>query len=155
MNKKALSPVIAKILLILLTIAILIIIILWLMGFFSEGILKFKEPIENQCGDIRFKFSITKAEALGFPEIQIANNGLISIFDFYIKYIKENGESEGVYLGKSLDPGSSLSLEIIKSTTDTKEIRVSPVLLGTSKNKNKQYICLDNVQSILLKQVDK
>jgi len=154
MNKKALSPAVSSILLICLIIAIAIIIILWLMGFFSEGLLKFNAPIEKTCKEIKFKFVITDAASTGFPELQISNTGSVAIFDFSIKYIKEDGQSETVFLGKSLDIGNSLKSEIIKGTINTKEIEISPTLLGSSSNKNKQFICIENSQKLILKQVN-
>jgi hypothetical protein len=154
MNKRALTPTISSILLICLIIAIAIIIVIWMMGFFSEGILKFSAPIENTCKEIKFKVVITSTEAVSFPELQISNTGSTPIFDFSIKYVKENGESENVFLGKTLDIGNSLKTEIVRGTINTKEIDISPVLLGISGSKNKQYICLDNTQKISLSQVD-
>lgn len=155
MEKKALSPTVTSILLITLTILIILIITLWLMGFFSESILKFNAPIENSCSKIRFSVSLIRAEDRGYPEIHISNTGSIQIFDFSLEYIKKNKESENTYIGKSLDPGTSLSIEIIGGTIETTKIKIYPILLGETKsNKNKQKICFDYPQEILLNQVN-
>jgi hypothetical protein len=153
MRKKALAPSISAILLIVLTMLILLIITLWLLGFFSESILKFNSPIEKSCNSIRFEASIIRAEDRGFPEIQISNTGSIPIFDFNIKYVSKNKESGNIYLAKSLEPGMSLSSEIIFGTIETERIIIYPVLLGSTKsNKNKQKICFDYYKEIILNQ---
>lgn len=154
MNKKALTPSTSAILLIILTILILLIIALWLMGFFSESILKFNSPIEESCSSVRFEVSLIKAGDKGFPEIQISNTGSIPIFDFNIKSISKNKKSENIYLARSLEPGMSLSSELIFGTVETEKIIIYPILLGSTKsNKNKQKICFDYYKEIILSQV--
>jgi hypothetical protein len=133
----------------------MVIILLWLLGFFSEGILKFNAPIEKACNDVRFKAVIARAEAMNAPQLQISNTGSIQIFDFSIKYIRENKETQTGYVGKPLEPGTSLTIDLIPGSVETKEIQLYPVLLGSTKsNKNKQKICFDNAQSIFVSQVN-
>ena len=152
--KKALAPSTSAVLLIILTLLIILIIALWLMGFFSESVLKFNSPVEESCKSVRFGASVISAGDRGFPEIQISNTGSIPIFDFNIKFISENKKSENIYLAKSLEPGMSLSSEIIPGTIETERIVIYPVLLGSTKtNKNKQKICFDNSKEIILNQV--
>jgi len=155
MGKKALSPTTSSILLIILTIVIILIIILWLMGFFSESILKFNAPIDKSCNQVRFEVSLINAEGTGYPEVQISNIGSIQIFDFNLKYIGSKGKSQNTYLGRQLDPGTSMSVEIIAGTVETTKIQVYPILLGSTKtNKNKQKICFDNSKDIILNQFE-
>jgi hypothetical protein len=153
-KKKALSPQTSGVLLAILTIMIVIIIVLWLLGFFSESILKFNAPIEESCNKARFKASLVNAEGSGFPELQLSNIGSIPILDFNIKYIKGNGKAETEFIGRALDPGNSISLDILLNMTiETKSIEIYPVLLGQTKSKkNKQKICFDFPKTIPLNQ---
>jgi len=154
-TKKALSPAVAKVLLIFFVILVVIIIFIWLMGFFSESVLKFNAPVEESCSKIRFRATLARSETIGYPQLQISNTGSIQIFDFSLKYIRSNKQSETGYVGRSLDPGIALSIDLIPGTVETVEIQVFPIILGSTKsNKNKQKICFDNSQSIKLQQVN-
>lgn len=154
-SRKAISPSVSSMLLVILAVLILIIILLWFLGFFSESIIKFNSPIERVCNQIKFKAALVNAEGTGFPELQISNIGSIQIYDFSLRYKRENGRVETSYIGRQLDPGNSISIELIPGTVETIEIQIIPILLGSTKGQvNKQKICSDNDQLILLKQVN-
>lgn len=138
-NKKALSPVIATVLLILIVVIIAIIILLWARGFIKEQVFKFEDTaIEQTCGEVNFKASYSAGT------LSLVNIGNINIHGFKIQKIKK-GETE-IDEGQkenALAIGESRDIEF--SAGDYAELNIIPILLGkTEKGGVHEYTCPDN-----------
>jgi flagellin-like protein len=154
-QKKAVSPIIATMLLIGIVIVLAIIIFLWLKGFTKEVVTKnlgFGEKnIELVCEDVVMD---AKYETLGSNDkiIYISNNGNAPIYAIKIKkYSIDNtyeieevtysdGSKVNIKQGKtiSLTIGAGKQLDL----TDINKIIILPVLLGNSDSGGtKEYIC--------------
>src|SRR3989344_7659436 len=79
-NKKGVSPIIATILLIVLTLVIASIVFFWLKGLTKEATTKFEGTnIELVCDDVQFDASYSGGT------LTISNLGNVPIYDFNIK----------------------------------------------------------------------
>jgi flagellin-like protein len=148
MDKKALSPVIATILLIALVLVLALIIFLWARGFVSEQIQKFGQPIEDLCSQADFDVELIEG-SLG-KELEIVNRGNAPIHSFDIKEIK-GGDSEIQKFRFSVDVGAAIR-QPISIDYSTEEIVIYPALLGNVKGKtlNKIFTCLGQGKTIKL-----
>ena len=79
-GKKALSPVITTILLVMIAIILAIIILMWARGFIKEGVQKFDNPIEDVRRDVVFN-----AQVAGSKEISVINSGSVPIYKFGVE----------------------------------------------------------------------
>ena len=82
-NKRALSPVIATVLLVMLVLVLAAIIFLWAKGFVGEQLQKRGQPIENICKEVSFNAQFVSSGDF----IEITNLGNIPIYQFDIKSI--------------------------------------------------------------------
>lgn len=147
-DKKALSPVIATVLLIALVLVLASIVFLWARGFVSERIEKFGGiPIQETCGEIGFDFEIYN-KGSGEYDFEIVNQGNIPIYDFELKQISGGNsfpgalDSSGAF---SINSGDSKSIdEVYLGTID--KIILYPRILGSisGSNKGQVFTCLEN-----------
>ena len=138
MKKKALSPVITTILLILIAIILALIILVWARGFIREQLTKFDEPINMACDDVSFSVSLVG------DKLTVTNTGNVPIYRVGIK-VGGIGSSDITYSEPlNLLPGSSDSVTFSGGGIS----RVIPVIIGKTKdNSFKEYNCLNNWKS--------
>ncbi len=141
-DKKAVSPIIATVLLIMLVIILAIIILLWSQGFIKEKVLKFGKPIENVCAEVSIRTFVNADDTYGFTNI-----GNVPIYAVDIKTTRKGGsdiEHVDIAGGGKVDIGLSTifkSVPKIDETTD-KEIKLIPIILGETKSGAvKEYTC--------------
>jgi flagellin-like protein len=144
-NKKGVSPVIATILLISLTVVIGVIIFLWFRGMTQETITKLGgKNIELVCGEVQFNADYSGGK------LYLSNTGNVPIFEFdieenrgssystkSIKELSENWPSQGLNQGGSFSEDISLDSNIEK-------IILIPVLIGNSEKGKKAFLCDKN-----------
>ncbi len=136
-NKKAISPVITTISLILLALVLASIIFLWAKGFIGEQVSKFDRPISESCGNV-----VLKAAASG-EGIKITNNGNVAVFKVGVRLTASDGSSSINDELINLVPGASLT--IFPSIPEGSKVDLIPILLGkTSKGGSSEFTCLDN-----------
>jgi flagellin-like protein len=145
MSKKALSPIIATIILILLAIIIAIIILLWANRFVSEALTKEvggqEMGAQQACSEVVFS-----AEPSG-ANIDISNTGDVPIYGFEIKKIAQGTTDKDIIYDKNIGPGLSGSVEeeAIESG-EYNELEVIPIILVKSeKGKTSPYVCEDSI----------
>jgi flagellin-like protein len=140
-NRKGLSPVITTVLLVALVIIIISIIFLWFRGMIEEGVTKFGKNIKLVCDDVEFETSYSSGT------LNIVNTGNIPIFSVNLKLskggnyqTKEISEFGVGWPTSGLNQGGTFSANInVGSGTD--KLIVLPVLIGTSSEGKKTYIC--------------
>lgn len=150
-KKRGLSPVIASVLLIMLTILLALIIFLWARGFITEQVEKFGQPIEELCKSVDFSVSRIQGEG-DYDTLEIVNRGGTNINSFEIKLFKA-GNSESNKFDLVLHPTESLSREIdlrMEDGTYPQKIEIFPILVGNVKGKtiNRPYVCIDYGKTI-------
>ncbi|GAG16261.1 unnamed protein product, partial [marine sediment metagenome] len=90
MKNKAISPVIATVLLVAIVVVIGLIIFMWFKGLSEETITKFgKKNIKLVCNDVKFDASYSS----GTGTLSISNTGTVPIIDFQIKKSVAGGYS--------------------------------------------------------------
>ena len=142
MKKKALSPVITTILLVLLAIVLASIILLWARGFVKETPLKFDSslnedrPIQELCDKVRLEF------ALFGNEISINNLGAIPVNKIQV-ITSAGGSSSSTDYEINVNSGDSKSVTSGVDLTG-KKVEIVPILLGKLKTGYAQYSCLNN-----------
>jgi len=141
-NRKGVSPLIATIILIAVSIAIVGVIFFWLRGMIAENVDKFGSPIESQCDKVIFTASATG------NIISVNNQGNIPIVGMNVK-IKTNGKTLTKSIRKPLDgvisPGESdiITLEPEFLFASAQQKTVTPVIQGKGVNSGKisRYVC--------------
>lgn len=127
-NKKAVSPIIATVLLIMIVIVLAIIIIIWSQGFISEliskEILGNKKRLDEWCSQRNLEGLINQDGTFA-----IKNKGQVPIFAFNVKTVSA-GDSNLERVSESLNPSYTLPFDIYLSSYDS--IKVIPILLGTT-----------------------
>jgi flagellin-like protein len=145
-KKKGLSPTITTILLIALTVVIIGIIFLWFRGLVEEGVVKFGKNIQLVCEDVDFDASYSSDTGL----ISITNRGNIPVFTVNLE-ISESGNYRTRNI-KDIDAGLSWPPKglnqdgnfignIKNDVGSATKIKVLPVLIGTSKEGQKTFVC--------------
>lgn len=151
MNKNALSPVVATVLLISLVLVLALIIFLWARASIPEQLEKLGEPVENSCEDV-----VLVAEFDSFSNIlTILNNGNIPVHSFQIGVRK--GFSLNYYEGDftalpSLRGGETINFDLsINAPSSGDKIVVVPVLLGKSSKSGelKAFVCDENYGQVV------
>lgn len=146
-DRRALSPVIATTMLILLVLVLAAIIFLWMKGFVSEQIMKFDKPTEQICQEVSFDAQLTSP-----TELEISNTGNIPISSFEIKRVLPSGNSEIKNFAFSVDPGQAIRGEFSQVQEEVAaKLIVYPVVVGNVKGKslNKAYTCTGQSKNII------
>ena len=144
-NKKGVSPIIATILLIALTIIIALIVFQWMKGFTKEAITKFDGTnIELVCNDVQFEASYSNGNLV------ISNIGNVPIYDFNAKleYLGGHETTDLTTMDpqwNGIMPGGIFSKDI-SIQSDTTTITLIPVLLGVNKDGEQKTQACDERQ---------
>jgi flagellin-like protein len=137
MRKKALSPVITTVLLVLLAIILALIIFIWARGFTQERLTKFDgtetRPAEEVCNSVNFQASLANGQ------ISIINTGNIPIYKLGFKLSGAFGAKISYSNETNIVPGGS---KIIQINDADKIDKVIPIILASSKdNKVHEFTC--------------
>ena len=143
-NKKAVSPVIATILLIAIVVVIAVIIFLWFRSINQETITKFGGTnIELICGDAAFDADYFEGS------LYISNTGNVPIFSFKVKSFWQGGHKtseiteiveEGTWPEVGLNQGGTFFTTINFNPTPERLVLI-PILRGNSDAGEKNYEC--------------
>jgi flagellin-like protein len=138
-NKKALSPIITTVLLIVMALILAMIIFMWAVGFFREQVSKADQPIENICPEVNLQASI-----VGDKLLSLNNQGDYAIYKITIK-VSGAGTSDKEDVQIDLQPAGS---KLVDSTLQLSgsNVQIIPILLGTSKKTGavKEYSCINS-----------
>src|SRR3989344_7688515 len=154
-GRKAVSPVIATVLLIMIVIILAIIILLWSRGFIKEKILKFDKPIENVCSEVSIRTFVNDDDTGSGFSYGFTNIGNVPVYAVDVK-ISEGGSSEIVHAGQleggQVDVGLSTILEGVPGIQKdvTSKVKIIPVLLGKNKDGAiKEFTCPEQSAFVL------
>lgn len=132
-EKKAISPVIATVLLIAIVIVLAFIIFLWAKGFISESVIKEGENVKYACEKVNLE-----AEYDG-STLDIINSGNVPVYKLDVKGIIE-GEKETIDVEGGLAVGQPASIDL--SDYDSYDsLEIHPVLLGEASSSKKSSVC--------------
>ena len=142
-SKKAVSPVIATVLLIGMVVVMGAILFLWLRGFTQEAVTKFDKNVDLVCNDVQFQASYSSDGTLG-----ISNVGNVPIYDIKVK-VSDGGNFETMdikelsenWKSSGLNPGRTFSGNVNSYVVGAKSITLIPVLIGSSASGEKSFTC--------------
>lgn len=148
-TKKAVSPLVSTVLLIMIVIVLALIIIMWSRGFIKEAITKDiagqVETVDNLCRQIKLSAVVNDADgSFGFT-----NNGNIPIYSFDVKFT-ENGSSNLDRRNIPANPGITIMINGSGKYTDHTEIKIIPILLGKIKSGSTQEFTCPDENGIVL-----
>ena len=145
-NKKAVSPVIATVLLIAIVVVIAVIIFLWFRGLGRETITKFGgKNIELVCDEVDFEVEYSEGN------LYIFNLGNVPIYNFQLTSFWPGGH-ERIDVNETVVPDwPELGLNqggtyfgTVSLNADTEEIILTPILRGNSDAGEKNHDCNEN-----------
>ncbi len=148
LKKRGLSPVIASVLLIAIALVVATMIFIWAKNFVKEKTLKFDEPIENSCQNVKFSAEADLNSADEELTISVNNIGNVAIYGAEIRRkIAGSNENLGAgYFDNGLSPGIGKSIVLDVADKDVRisdELSIIPILLGETKDYNKPHVCSD------------
>tara|TARA_Y100000310_G_C20636460_1_gene791426 strand:- start:837 stop:1295 length:459 start_codon:yes stop_codon:yes gene_type:complete len=143
MKKRAVSPVIATILLITIGIVLATIIFIWATSFIGESVQKFDKAIELSCDKVNFDAEVSFSNSKHF--LNVINRGDVPIYDLVVTS-KQSGsrktvDFEGNKQGE-VNIGETISFEL-DPLGNINELVVVPTILGESDTGKKSYTCED------------
>lgn len=142
-TKKAISPIITTVLLILIAIILAVIILLWARGFISEKISKFvpaqsqDRPIEEACN------LVVLSAGINGNQLSIINQGDIPVYKIGVRVTASSSGDSTIkeYDTTGLNPGQTKLLTTTQSLSGNK-VEIVPILIGKSEKKgNVEYNC--------------
>ncbi len=136
MKKRGISPVIATVLLIAMVVVIGLIVFLWFRGMIQEEGTKFGKNVKLVCNDVDFDASYSGGI------LSIANRMPTPIYRMKLKIFKEGSHETqdlSTWPDLGLNQGGTFSDSI--DIADANKIILIPVLMGSSSEGKKPYIC--------------
>mgnify|MGYP002636230094 CR=1 FL=1 len=153
-QKRALSPVVASVLLVALVLVLASIVFLWARGFIGEQIEKGDVPIADLCDEVDFSVDLIPVPNVdGKYSAEVVNRGNYAIFSFVIvKTLKgsESREEFAITVGTQDSIKKDIDLSIGSEVPE--KVVFYPALLGSvvGESNNRPYTCLDNGQELTL-----
>ncbi len=139
--KRAVSPLIATVLMITLTVAAAVIVYTWAHGLVKEQIEKFGKNAEQVCDQLNFNADVRLVSANLF-DLYLINQGNVPIYAVDITKI---GKSKSVVDRRviTLSEGSSTKQTLTLERSSYSSILVLPVILGSVRGQQneKPYAC--------------
>ena len=125
MNRKGISPVIATVLLIAITVALALIVFLWARGFVGEKVQKLGQPVESLCAEVNFNADVSNGK------INVINRGNIPIYALDIKKKSAGSLVTSTPLEKTIKSGETASINLPLDVQAGDELLLTPEILGT------------------------
>ncbi|PIN78101.1 hypothetical protein COV15_00370 [Candidatus Woesearchaeota archaeon CG10_big_fil_rev_8_21_14_0_10_34_12] len=139
--KKAVTPIIATVLLIAIVVVASLIVFIWANSFIKERIMKLDQLAETLCPEVIL------AAGLEGNTLVVSNLGNIPVYQIRIKKIKDK-ESQSENIATNLNVGEIFEKNL--DLTSTTQIIITPRLLGKVKEMNKVYMCDERMYSTTL-----
>ena len=138
-GKKAVSPVVATVLLILIVVILAVIVFLWARGFIGESLTKRGENVDNVCDDISLEILYSSSDGT----LQITNTGNTPVFSLEVQK-KLDGEITHDTITQKIYIGSSIETSI--DGGDYEWIKVYPQVLADGGSGKVVYTCKTFIQ---------
>lgn len=134
-GKRGLSPIIATVLLISLTLALAIIIFFWAREFVGESVQKDGQAVELLCDETNFVIEVFDGT------MWIENQGDIALGGFEVR--SENSAAGDIVksqeIPEGLAPGQATSFSVAANPGDV--LFVVPILQGETSTERKSHVC--------------
>ncbi len=148
-SKRAVSPVIATVLLVVIVLIIATLIFLWARGFVGESVSKNiggeERSADQACREISLDISYISTSG----ELQIVNLGNIPVFSFDVQVTYDTSK-ETLHSEKPLNSGNSVILDDLTIVGNVERIEVFPLILGEGESQKKAYTCKDGLMASII-----
>jgi flagellin-like protein len=139
MKKRALSPVIATVLLVAIVVVLALIIFIWASSFIKENVEKFGSSIDLSCDNIDFIADIAD------KKLGVENRGNVPIYNIKVA-LKEPGTQKNVRLENpkyEIGVGeTNTEINIVDDISESvEEIIVTPIILGSTGSGRQAHVC--------------
>mgnify|MGYP001613704640 CR=1 FL=1 len=150
-NKRGVSPIVATILIVGISIAAFVFIFAYTRGMIKEQTEKFGEPAENWCSKVVFEASVSESSP---DTIYINNLASVPIYGFNA-VINDQGKTTLKFLRSNdglIESGESDSIiDSVFTQPEDITFSITPVLLGVGKSSGKPKIFPCNDKKVDLK----
>ncbi len=142
-GKRGLSPIIATVLLVSISLVLAVIIFAWASTFVSEQALKFDSPVEFACENVNFDADVVIAD----KEVSVVNRGNVPLFGVEVRTKALVGGIQilRTFDGQTISVGQTKTISIPSSETaklsDADEVVVVPIILGDTDGDTKAFTC--------------
>src|SRR3990167_1849027 len=139
-GKRGLSPVVATVLLVSITLILAVIVFFWARSFIGETIEKNERAIEMSCEEVDFLIEAYN-DGSGKGKLSVQNIGSVSIYGVEMR-IKGKGEIKEI--GRScvtVNPGNTETYELIEGVDSGDTIIAVPILLGETNTEKVAHVC--------------
>ena len=163
-DKKAVSPLVSTVLLIMIVIVLALIIIIWSGVFFKEALTKeiggTEKTAEQRCSEIQIQTFINQDNTFGFK-----NSGNVPIYALNLKLTTpDTGSSDVIKIdsndGGRVNPGLSTTLRDIDvyegdgnnefDYQKYEKVQIIPIILGKSKSGGNQQFTCPEINAIIV-----
>lgn len=155
-TKKAISPIIATVLLITLAMMLAGFVLMWMTTFVSDKIEVMGKPVDEVCKDVPFDVAAGNYDAITKNlSIQIVNRANVDIKGVEIKFIKERESYLNKYMFDALIAEAS-SVQVIPVESDVVDIIIYPIIVGSvvGKKLDKPISCIYSGKTIRLARLE-
>lgn len=138
-GKRGLSPIIATVMLIIIVMILGAMIYIWARGFVTESVIKFNEPIQNSCANVKMV-----ADAYG-GKIRITNQGTVAIYGLEVQKqgVGATYSSGVIPFDSTVTTGQNGETNLPSGLAVNDAITIMPVLLGEGGTAKKSFSCTD------------
>lgn len=147
--KRGVSPVVATVLLIAITIVLAAIVFFWARTFLAEGAQKQGRAVELACDRLDFEASLT---AVGDSmQLDVLNRGNVPLYGLVLKLL-DRGSVIPHEVSLSVNVGESVSIPLDSATYgEVNEVLVVPVLLAEQGDDGNRvtYPCPDTAGQLI------
>lgn len=147
-DKKAVSPIIATVLLISIVIVLAAIIFLWARAFLAEKAVKGDRAVEVSCGEVEFESQVIPGGCgAGNVAVDINNIGNVHVYGIKVfKWVENQGLGEVIFDGPfsmgTVTVGKSDTVCLLNVNVQSGDsFRVVPKLLAEQDGKRVAYTC--------------
>ena len=139
MNKRGISPVVATVLLITISIILIAIIFIWAKGTVTDVQVKFGEDINNVCNDISLDISV-----VGTTIDVVNNGGRVSVWGVALRTL--DGDLEECIFNEVLTPGKAVSVNALTCTPDgdADDTNIEAIIPILETDETEYYNCEKN-----------
>lgn len=142
MCKRGISPIIATVLLIAMSLVLATIIFIWARTFIGEQATKFDQPVEFSCGDVSFDIDV-----FDDGTANIVNRGNVPLYGVDIRQVGFGAvRSVETFEGVTISSGETATLDLGSGAAGLNlgDTAVAiPIILGESTGETKAYTCED------------
>lgn len=137
LNKRGLSPIVATVLLVSITLVLAVIVFFWARSFIGESVEKNQRAIEQSCEDVDF---FVEAHS---GNLSVQNIGSVPIYAVEMRIsgkgeVKEIGQTPG---GTTMGPGQTAVFALPSEAQVGDTIIAVPILIGETNTERVSYVC--------------